>query len=116
MLAWIIPWEYSGQKRGEGWGVTNTSRLKKKVYSLINEIKELKSKGHSLGGKSRGSSHMDNFDMDHEVDDEYDGLDCVLGENLPEVYINFWVLIIYFFRILKVGAYKMYINIFNLHK
>ncbi|KAK1391191.1 hypothetical protein POM88_019369 [Heracleum sosnowskyi] len=90
-----IPLEYSGRVRGVGWGVTKTSlqavstmselsRLKRDVSYLINEIKELKCKGHKTGVQSGVSSHMDNFDMDNEVLGEPDDLDHVLGEDLPE--------------------------------
>ncbi|XP_074381108.1 uncharacterized protein LOC141721863 [Apium graveolens] len=95
LLAQLIPLEYSGRVRGVGWCVTKNSlqtvstmskisRLKKDVSDLINEIKELKSKGRNPCVQSRDSSHMDNFDMDHKVDDKPDHLDLALGEDLPE--------------------------------
>lgn len=91
--------EYSGRVRGVGWGVTKTSlqkvsttselsKLKKDVAYLINEIKELKSRGRNLEVQSRSSSHMDNFDMNCVVDRELDDFVCVLDEDLPEVYQN----------------------------
>lgn len=99
LLARLIPLEYSGRVRGVGWGVTKTSlqtgstmsklaRLEKNVSYLINEIKELKSKGHNPGVQSGGSSQMDNFDMDNEVLDEQNDHDQVLGEDLPQVHVN----------------------------
>lgn len=96
LLARLIPLEYSGRVRGVGWGVTKTSlqtgstmsklsRLEKDVSYLINEIKELKSKGHNPGVQSGASSQMDNFDMDNEIHDEHnDHDDQVLGEDLPQ--------------------------------
>lgn len=77
LLAQLIPKEYSGRVRAAGWGVTKKSlqkistmselsQLKNDVAYLINEIKELKSKGCNPSMQSRGSSQMDNFDMDKE--------------------------------------------------
>lgn len=95
LLARLIPLEYSGRVRGVGWGVTKTSlqtlsstsemtKLKNDISFLKNEIKELK-KGYIPGVQSRGSSHMDNFDMDDDFDGDHDDdRDIDLSEVLPE--------------------------------
>ncbi|KAK1360602.1 hypothetical protein POM88_045076 [Heracleum sosnowskyi] len=61
LLARLIPLEYSGRVRAIGWG------------------------GYVPGGPSGGSSHMDNFDMDDDVNsDHIDDYDNFLSEDLPE--------------------------------
>ncbi|KAL8089651.1 hypothetical protein AgCh_039222 [Apium graveolens] len=95
LLARLIPLENSGRVRAVGWGVTKTSlqttskgselsKLKNDVAFLINEIRELKSKGYNPGMQSGGSSHMDNFDMNDDGDGEHDHYDPVLVEDLPQ--------------------------------
>ncbi|WOG86065.1 hypothetical protein DCAR_0205262 [Daucus carota subsp. sativus] len=98
LFAQLIPKEYSGRVRAAGWGVTKKSlqkistmselsQLKNDVAYLINEIKELKSKGCNPSMQSRGSSQMDNFDMDKEFIYEHnDDHDPVIGEELPETH------------------------------
>ncbi|KAK1378144.1 hypothetical protein POM88_024888 [Heracleum sosnowskyi] len=66
LLARAIPLEYPGRVRGLGWG-------------------ELKTKGCNPGMQSGGSSQMDNFYMDNEVDGQHDDDQVhVLGEDLPQ--------------------------------
>ncbi|KAL6548072.1 hypothetical protein OROHE_009134 [Orobanche hederae] len=100
LLARLIPLEYYGRVRGMGWGVTKTSlqtvtsaselsKLKSDISFLKNEIKEIKSKGYIPGMPSGGSSHMDNFDMDDDVDGEHDNnRDDVSSEELPEIALS----------------------------
>ncbi|XP_074332663.1 uncharacterized protein LOC141675138 isoform X1 [Apium graveolens] len=65
LLARVKPLEYPGRVRGLGWGVTKTSlqtlstmnelsKLKNDVSYLINEMKELKTKGYTPGAQSGG--------------------------------------------------------------
>lgn len=96
LLARLIPLEYSGRVRALGWGVTKTSlqtvssmseltKLKNDVSFLKNEIKELKFKGFISGMQYGGSSQMDNFGMDDDVDGDHDDRnDAVLNDDLPE--------------------------------
>ncbi|KAL6557058.1 hypothetical protein OROHE_006934 [Orobanche hederae] len=75
LLARLIPLEYAGRM----------SKLKSDISFLKNEIKELKRNGYILGVQSGGSSHMDNFDIDDDVDGEHDdNHDHVLSEDLPQ--------------------------------
>ena len=97
MIARLIPLEHSGRVRAIGWGVTKTSlkttssvseitKLKNDVSFLKNEIMELKRKGFSPGMQSRGSSHMDNFDMDNNIQAENEvNHNVVAAKELPQV-------------------------------
>ncbi|KAK1405318.1 hypothetical protein POM88_004923 [Heracleum sosnowskyi] len=69
--------------------MSELSKLKNDVAFLINEIKELKSKGHNPGMQSGASSHMDNFDMDNEVIGEHnDDHDPILGKIACFLYLD----------------------------
>ncbi|XP_074334299.1 uncharacterized protein LOC141671823 isoform X2 [Apium graveolens] len=73
------------------------SKLKNDVSYLINEMKELKTKGYTPGAQSGGSSHMDNFDIDNEVHDYVDPLldgknACYLYVNPGRRYVGRWIL------------------------